>query len=86
MPRSPEFKQARVSVQEVAVRVDESGGVRQYSLTPEEGGARVLDDTELATLANVGRQLEAHFRQPQDVEWAFERGQLYLLQSRPVTA
>jgi pyruvate, water dikinase len=84
--RDGAVKQARVSVQEVAVRADESGGVKQYSLTPEEGGARVLDDTELATLAGVGRQLEDHFGQPQDVEWAFERGQLYLLQSRPVTA
>ena len=84
--RDGAVKQVRVSVQEVAVRADESGGVSQHSLTPEEGGARVLDDTELATLAKVGRQLEAYFRQPQDVEWAFERGQLYLLQSRPVTA
>ena len=34
----------------------------------------------------IGRQLEAHFGHPLDVEWAFEGGQLYLLQSRPVTA
>jgi pyruvate,water dikinase len=79
-------KQARISVQEVAVRADASGGVRQYALTPEEGGARVLDDSELAALADVGRRLEAHFGHPLDVEWAYEGGNLYLLQSRPVTA
>jgi pyruvate,water dikinase len=79
-------KQARISVQEFAVRADESGGVRQYSLTPEEGGARVLGDPDLASLAKLGRQLEAHFGQALDVEWAFEDGRLYLLQSRPVTA
>jgi pyruvate, water dikinase len=83
--REGAVKQARISVQEVAVRMDESGGVTQYDLSPEEGGARVLDDADLAALASVGRQLEAHFGQPQDVEWAFEKGQLYLLQSRPVT-
>ncbi|HEX7264332.1 MAG TPA: PEP/pyruvate-binding domain-containing protein [Candidatus Dormibacteraeota bacterium] len=79
-------KQARVSFQEFAVRADAAGGVRQYPLTAEEGGARVLDDAEIAELARVGRELEAHFGQPLDVEWAYEGGQLYLLQSRPVTA
>lgn len=84
--RDGRVKQARVSVQEVAMRTDASGGVKEYALTPEEGGARVLDDSELAAMAKVGMQLEAHFGQPLDVEWAFEGGQLYLLQSRPVTA
>jgi pyruvate, water dikinase len=84
--RDGAVKQARVSVQEVAIRMDEAGGVQQYDLSPEEGGKRVLDDAALAALAKVGMQLEAHFGQPQDVEWAFENGQLYLLQSRPVTA
>jgi pyruvate,water dikinase len=84
--RAGEVKQARVSVQEMAFRADASGGVRQYALTAEEGGARVLNDADLAELARVGRQLEAHFGHPLDVEWAFEGGRLYLLQSRPVTA
>ena len=34
----------------------------------------------------LGRQLETHFGMPLDVEWAFEHGRLYLLQSRLVTA
>lgn len=84
--RDGRVKQARISVQEVAVRGVETGGVMQYPLTPEEGGARVLDDSDLAALAKLGVLLEAHFGQPLDVEWAFEAGQLYLLQARPVTA
>jgi pyruvate,water dikinase len=84
--RDGRVKQARVSVQEVAVYADDSGGVSQRALTREEGGARVLDDTDLIALANLGLQLETHFGQPLDVEWAFEAGRLYLLQARPVTA
>ena len=79
-------KKAQVSVQETAVRADASGGVREYALTAEEGGARVLSDADLAELAGIGRQLETHFGHPLDVEWAYEGGTLYLLQSRPVTA
>jgi pyruvate,water dikinase len=84
--RDGRVKSARVSVQEIAIRGVETGGVRQYALTPEEGGARVLDDSDLAALARLGVQLEAHFGRPLDVEWAFEAGKLYLLQARPVTA
>jgi pyruvate,water dikinase len=84
--RNGELKQVRISVQEVAMRADESGGVTQYELTPEQGGARVLSDAELGNLADLGRRLEGYFGSPQDVEFAFEGDRLYLLQSRPVTA
>jgi pyruvate,water dikinase len=36
-------------------------------------------------LAELGCALEERFGGPQDVEWAIADGQLYLLQSRPVT-
>ncbi|TML88449.1 MAG: pyruvate, water dikinase [Actinobacteria bacterium] len=45
----------------------------------------VLDASELAELAALGRSLEEQFGGPQDVEWAIADGRLYLLQSRPVT-
>ena len=35
--------------------------------------------------SELGRKLEEHFGVPQDVEWAIAGGQVYLLQSRPVT-
>jgi pyruvate,water dikinase len=84
--RDGKVKQVRVSAQEVAMRADESGGVTQYELNPEEGGARVLTDADLGNLAELGRKLEGHFGSAQDVEFAFEGERLYLLQSRPVTA
>ena len=37
-------------------------------------------------LARAGARLEEAFGGPRDVEWAFRRGYLYLLQARPVTA
>jgi phosphohistidine swiveling domain-containing protein len=38
-------------------------------------------------IAALARRVEAHFGGvPQDVEWAIERGRLYLLQARPMTA
>ncbi|HZT45281.1 MAG TPA: PEP/pyruvate-binding domain-containing protein [Gaiellaceae bacterium] len=61
--------------------VDRAGDVVRERLV--NGG--VLSVDELARLAGLGRQLEERFGCPQDIEWAIAGGELYLLQSRPVT-
>lgn len=40
----------------------------------------------MARIAELARKASRHFGKPQDIEWAIERGRLYLLQSRPITA
>jgi pyruvate,water dikinase len=45
----------------------------------------VLTAAEAASVAALARQAAAVFGQPQDIEWAIERGTLYLLQARPIT-
>jgi pyruvate,water dikinase len=47
---------------------------------------RVLSDDDCIALARMGRKLAELHGVPQDVEWAFDAdGDLYLLQSRPIT-
>jgi pyruvate,water dikinase len=56
-------------------------------MTPPEEGDGKPDSAQLAELARAGRTLEEALGAPQDVEWAVgEDGQLYILQSRPITA
>jgi pyruvate,water dikinase len=50
---------------------------------PANGG--VLEQAELALLAELGRRVERRFGVPQDIEWAMDGESIYLLQSRPVT-
>jgi pyruvate, water dikinase len=46
-----------------------------------------LDAERLASLVDVGRRVERHFGSRQDIEWAINGdGQLFVVQSRPVTA
>jgi pyruvate,water dikinase len=61
--------------------VDRAGEVKRERLV--NGG--VLTPEELAGLAELGRSIEERFGGPQDVEWAIVAGEVYLLQSRPVT-
>ncbi|MFZ5825549.1 MAG: PEP/pyruvate-binding domain-containing protein [Bacillota bacterium] len=53
---------------------------------PEEMQRKpVLDPAQVAALVDLGRRAAAHFGAPQDLEWAVAGGELYLLQSRPIT-
>ena len=46
----------------------------------------VLSDAECVALAQMGQKLAGLHGTPQDIEWAFDAaGDLYLLQSRPIT-
>jgi pyruvate,water dikinase len=49
-------------------------------------GHEELPDAALAELAALGRRVAAHFGRPQDVEWAWADGRVWLLQARPMTA
>jgi pyruvate,water dikinase len=62
--------------------VVDRAGVRKRERLVADG---VLTDDQLARLAVLGARLEEHFGAPQDVEWAIAGGEIYLLQSRPVT-
>ena len=44
-----------------------------------------LTDTQLKKLTQLGMQVEAHYGQPMDIEWALADGQFVLLQARHVT-
>jgi rifampicin phosphotransferase len=52
------------------------------STAPEDA----IDDSQARAVAELARRAEALFGAPQDVEWAIADGELYVLQSRPITA
>lgn len=44
-----------------------------------------ITEPEMLELARLGLALEKHYYFPQDVEWAREKGILYIVQTRPIT-
>src|SRR3989344_3341103 len=44
-----------------------------------------LSDDKLIELARIGQKIEKHYYFPQDIEWAYKGGKLYIVQTRPVT-
>lgn len=54
-------------------------------LEAPEAGGRVLSEAEVVALADLGRRVERHYGTPQDLEWAIEDGEIFLVQARPIT-
>lgn len=44
-----------------------------------------ITDEEIVKLAKIAAKLQEHYYFPQDAEWAKEKGELYIVQTRPIT-
>ncbi|MDR1688705.1 MAG: hypothetical protein LBS21_08870 [Clostridiales bacterium] len=75
----------------------ESGVMREGgSVSPNGGGnerqsgvsgqGSVLSEAQVLEIARLCKKVSRFFGRYQDIEWAYENGKLYLLQSRPITA
>src|SRR5690606_20758590 len=81
----PRLVSTRVGHQTHRLDGTPAGEVERHDLSPEAGAARVLSDDEVVALARLGLQVEEHYGEPQDVEWAIQGTDTYLVQSRPIT-
>ena len=77
-----------IARKEVEHRPAAGGGTECVLVEDERAAAPCLDDDALLELVDVARTVQDHFGSHQDIEWAFGRGrgELHVLQSRPVTA
>lgn len=83
--RKSELIEVKIGDKQLAIRPLPDGGTIQETLTNAERTAQVLSSDQAIALAQLGQRIEAHYGQPQDIEWAIAGGQIYLLQTRPIT-
>lgn len=69
----------------MVVRLSERGGTKEIPVPEELREAPVLTDDERNQLVALAQKIEAFYKKPEDIEWAIVDGQVYLLQSRPIT-
>jgi pyruvate,water dikinase len=81
-----------ISVREISTKLIRhtaaaEGGVQTVPVPEELQRSPCMNDDEIQNLRAVGRKVERHYGQPQDIEWAVEHGsgKILLLQSRPET-
>lgn len=57
----------------------------KLDVSEDKKNAQVLTEDQILRLAKLGNIVEEHYGKPQDIEWAIQKGEIYLLQSRPIT-
>ncbi|PSQ16494.1 phosphoenolpyruvate synthase [Halobacteriales archaeon QS_8_69_26] len=85
LTRDGEVEDVTVAEKKVMHVRGEDGDTVEREVPADRRKARVLSDAELAELVAVGERVEDHYGDPQDVEWAIADGDVYMLQSRPIT-
>ncbi|NIM93782.1 MAG: hypothetical protein GTO18_08740, partial [Anaerolineales bacterium] len=55
------------------------------SRTPVSPTSPCLSDEQALAITELAARVEVEYGKPMDIEWAYESGQLYLLQARPIT-
>lgn len=63
---------------------ERGSGNRKVALSDEEANRECLAPEQLREVAELGIAVEEYFGVPQDIEWAYAEGKLFLLQSRKI--
>lgn len=58
---------------------------KEVHLSKHEGFQIKLTDNEIVKVAMLVKDIESHYYFPQDIEWAMEKEQVFIVQSRPIT-
>ena len=74
-----------VGTKRLAIQPMPGGGTGHQELDPVRQVRPAISDGEVLRLAALGRQIEAHFGCPQDIEWCLAHDDFQIVQSRPIT-
>jgi phosphoenolpyruvate synthase/pyruvate phosphate dikinase len=75
----------RIATKKIAIHGKKDGGTELQQIHPDQQKKQTLTEQQVLQLARIGRQIEAHFDYPQDIEWCLMDDAFYILQSRAIT-
>ncbi len=75
----------KIADKKIAITRDSGGNKEIVKLREEKSKHQVLKEYEIKKLAEIAIKLEEHYQKPQDIEFAIEGEEIYIVQTRPVT-
>jgi len=78
--------QLAAKTQQVSLDKKQQNGTKLTDVPPDKQNLAALSEGQIWQLAEVLDTLQAEFGQPQDIEFAYQNGELFLLQTRPITS
>eukprot|EP00057_Strongylocentrotus_purpuratus_P019259 XP_011673733.1 PREDICTED: uncharacterized protein LOC100890479 [Strongylocentrotus purpuratus] len=80
-----EVTKIEIGSKKKAILLEESGGTSTKDLPDTDSQKACISDEVALDLARLSTKLEERFGDPRDIEWAYSKGVIYLLQARPIT-
>lgn len=80
-----EIKERRIGHKAFKLVRSDDGADSRVELDEREADAPVLTGDEIARLVEIARRNEEYYDEPQDIEWAVEGQEVFIVQSRPIT-
>jgi rifampicin phosphotransferase len=74
-----------IAAKQRAVHALPAGGTQEVAIDSQRQEEPALTDAQVVRLVQLGRQIEAHFGRPQDIEWCLVDDGFQIVQSRPIT-
>ena len=75
----------KIADKKIAITRNSSGHQTIVNLKEEKSKQQVLKNSEVIKLADIALGLEEHYKKPQDIEFAIEGDEIYIVQTRPIT-
>src|SRR5256886_8906230 len=74
-----------IATKKMAIYGLKEGGTETQQIAPDQQKTQTLTEQQILQLARIGRQIEAYFGCPQDIEWCLVDDTFSIVQSRPIT-
>ncbi|MBT2724917.1 phosphoenolpyruvate synthase [Bacillus sp. ISL-46] len=74
-----------IATKKLAFYALKEGGTETQQIDADQQKTQTLTEQQILQLAHIGRQIEAYFGYPQDIEWCLVDDTFYIVQSRPIT-
>jgi rifampicin phosphotransferase len=75
----------RIGTKRLAIYGLNEGGTETQQIDPNQQKTQTLTELQILQLAHIGREIEAYFGSPQDIEWCLVDDTFYIVQSRHIT-
>ncbi|PEE33787.1 phosphoenolpyruvate synthase [Bacillus cereus] len=83
--KEDEIVEKVIATKKLAIYGRKEGGTERKKIAPNKQKVQTLTEQQILQLARIGRQIEAYFGCPQDIEWCLVDDTIYIVQSRPIT-
>ncbi|PFD83804.1 phosphoenolpyruvate synthase [Bacillus thuringiensis] len=80
-----EITETMIATKKIAIYAVKEGGTETKQIDPAQQQLQTLSEQQILQLVSIGRQIEAYFGCPQDIEWCLAHNTFYIVQSRPIT-